>query len=77
MMTALARRATIGGILSAIVSQIFPIPSASAQAVEEFYRGKTLQINVGFGVGASYDTYGGCWRSTSGVTSPVIREPWS
>ena len=25
--------------------------------MEEFYKGKTLQINVGFGVGASYDTY--------------------
>src|SRR4051812_29572525 len=57
MARVLAGRTAIGGILSAIVIQILPIPSASAQSVEEFYKGKTLQINVGFGVGASYDTY--------------------
>jgi tripartite-type tricarboxylate transporter receptor subunit TctC len=57
MMWALARRAVIGGILSAIVTPVLPNPSASAQNVDEFYKGKTLQIHVGFGVGASYDTY--------------------
>jgi tripartite-type tricarboxylate transporter receptor subunit TctC len=56
MLKALARRTMIGGLLSAAVT-FFPVPSASAQSVEEFYKGKTLQINVGFGVGASYDTY--------------------
>ncbi|MEA3024928.1 MAG: hypothetical protein QOF91_213, partial [Alphaproteobacteria bacterium] len=25
--------------------------------MEEFYKGKTVQIVVGFGAGASYDTY--------------------
>ncbi len=57
MARALARRAVIGGILSAVVTQNLPVAPASAQNVEEFYKGKTLQINVGFGVGASYDTY--------------------
>src|SRR3954447_17927236 len=53
MVRALTRRTVIGGILSAVVT----VSPASAQSVEEFYKGKTLQINVGFGVGASYDTY--------------------
>ena len=46
-------RAVLGGILlaSAFVSSIH------AQSVEEFYRGKILQVHVGFGVGGSYDTY--------------------
>src|SRR3954463_9315362 len=58
MIKALARRTVmIGGILSAVVTATLPTPSASAQTVEEFYKGKTLQINVGFGVGASYDIY--------------------
>ena len=30
---------------------------ANAQTVAEFFRGKTLQVHVGFGVGGSYDTY--------------------
>src|SRR5262245_16801535 len=45
-------RAGIGLVLAAALSV-----TASAQTVEEFYKGKTLQLNVGFGVGASYDTY--------------------
>ena len=32
-------------------------PSANAQAVAEFYKGKTIQIAVGFGVGGGYDLY--------------------
>ena len=32
-------------------------PAAFAQSVEEFYKGKTLQLYVGFGPGASYDLY--------------------
>ncbi len=31
--------------------------AASAQSVESFYRGKTIQLAIGFGPGASYDTY--------------------
>ena len=31
--------------------------TASAQSVEDFYKGKTLQLYVGFGPGASYDLY--------------------
>src|SRR3979409_469367 len=57
MVRALARRAATGGLLFAFITPVMPVPSAAAQSVEEFYKGKTLQINVGFGVGASYDTY--------------------
>jgi tripartite-type tricarboxylate transporter receptor subunit TctC len=32
-------------------------PSAKAQTVAEFYKGKTIQIVVGFGVGGGYDLY--------------------
>lgn len=33
------------------------VGAASAQGVAEFYRGKTVQIIVGFGVGGGYDLY--------------------
>jgi len=32
--------------------------SASAQSVEEFYRGKTINLVIGFAVGGGYDLYG-------------------
>ena len=50
-------RTVIGGMLVAMIAVVMPVSSASAQSVEEFYKGKTLQIKVGFGVGGSYDTY--------------------
>ena len=56
MMMSLARRTVVGGMLAAMLAAVMTAPPASAQSVEEFYKGKTLQINVGFGVGASYDT---------------------
>jgi tripartite-type tricarboxylate transporter receptor subunit TctC len=56
-MRTLVRRAVVGGTLCTLTALLLPSPFASAQTVEEFYKGKTLQINVGFGVGASYDTY--------------------
>ena len=57
MIWALVRREVVGGILFAVVTSVLPIRSALAQSAEAFYKGRTLQINVGFGVGASYDTY--------------------
>src|SRR3954470_1173215 len=51
------RRDVFGGAVAAMFALAMPIQAAAAQSVEEFYKGKTLQINVGFGVGASYDTY--------------------
>src|SRR4029079_18119607 len=57
MKTLLALRTGIGGILAAIIAAVIPVSPTSAQTVEDFYKGKTLQIQVGFGVGGSYDTY--------------------
>ena len=33
-------------------------PQADAQLVEEFYRGKTLRMLIGYGPGGGYDLYG-------------------
>jgi tripartite-type tricarboxylate transporter receptor subunit TctC len=57
MKSSLALRSTIGGTLAAMIAAVTFAPSASAKSVEEFYKGKTVQIVVGFGAGASYDTY--------------------
>src|SRR4051794_29411917 len=57
MKMSLAQCSAIGAMLAALLAAGMTAPSTSAQSVEEFYKGKTLQINVGFGVGASYDTY--------------------
>ena len=40
----LAQRTVVGGMLAAMLAAVMPDPSASAQSVEEFYKGKTLQI---------------------------------
>src|SRR5262245_52613836 len=41
--------------LAALIGSAVP---ASAQSVEEFYKGKTVSILMGTGPGASYDLYG-------------------
>jgi tripartite-type tricarboxylate transporter receptor subunit TctC len=51
-----APRSTIGA-LAAVMAVVMFASFAPAQSVEEFYKGKTVQIVVGFGAGASYDTY--------------------
>jgi tripartite-type tricarboxylate transporter receptor subunit TctC len=33
------------------------VSAASAQSVEEFYKGKTVEVRIGFSVGGGYDTY--------------------
>jgi tripartite-type tricarboxylate transporter receptor subunit TctC len=48
-------RAGIGAIaLTATLSIVNP---ASAETVEQFYRGKTITLQVGYGPGGGYDTY--------------------
>jgi tripartite-type tricarboxylate transporter receptor subunit TctC len=44
-------------LLLALTTLAISPASAPAQLLEEFYRGKTLQLYVGFGPGASYDLY--------------------
>src|SRR5215207_7908186 len=34
------------------------VSPASAQSVEEFYKGKTINLVIGFSVGGGYDLYG-------------------
>lgn len=45
--------AAAGLVLAALLSQ-----SARAQSVEEFYKGKTINMLIGFSVGGGYDLYG-------------------
>src|SRR5215472_7616019 len=33
-------------------------PAAAADSVEAFYKGKTMQLLIGFGAGGGYDLYG-------------------
>jgi len=47
----IAAVAAIGLVLAAAVS-------ARAQSVEEFYKGKTINVVIGYGVGGGYDLYG-------------------
>ena len=35
-----------------------PSPQASADPIEDFYRGKTLRMLIGYGPGGGYDLYG-------------------
>lgn len=50
------RRMLFGAML-AVLGGTFVQPPAAAQSVENFYRGKTLQIVVGFEAGGGYDLY--------------------
>jgi tripartite-type tricarboxylate transporter receptor subunit TctC len=48
------RKATFASVLAAaLLAQ-----DAKADSVEDFYRGKTLSIIIGYGVGGGYDLYG-------------------
>ena len=42
-------------VLSALVS--FPVTSSRAQAQADFYRGKTVELMIGYSVGGGYDVY--------------------
>jgi tripartite-type tricarboxylate transporter receptor subunit TctC len=41
----------------ASAAAIVAVSAASAQSVEEFYKGKTVEVYIGFSVGGGYDTY--------------------
>ncbi len=57
MALTLPARATAAGALSAIVllAGLAVIHSASADPVADFYRGKTVNVLIGVGVGGEYD----------------------
>src|ERR1044072_4619191 len=44
-------------IVSAVVAATLSATAAHAQSVEEFYRGKTINLLIGFSVGGGYDLY--------------------
>src|SRR6187549_10613 len=48
---------TLAKTLLAAASFALVAQSASAQSVADFYKGKTIQIVVGFGAGGGYDLY--------------------
>src|SRR6266704_1413196 len=41
-----------------VLSSIVPSEPARAQSVEDFYRGKTINLIIGYSVGGGYDLYG-------------------
>jgi tripartite-type tricarboxylate transporter receptor subunit TctC len=46
-----------GLALSAVLVSAFAAPAA-AQSVEQFYKGKNLDLYIGYSSGGGYDTYG-------------------
>ncbi len=44
--------------LLAVFAMLLAAPQARADAVEDFYRGKTLRMLIGYGPGGGYDLYG-------------------
>src|SRR3954464_11373258 len=44
--------------LAAIMTTLALAPDLRANPVEDFYRGKTVRVIIGFGVGGGYDIYG-------------------
>jgi tripartite-type tricarboxylate transporter receptor subunit TctC len=45
-------------LVAIVVAQFAFIAGAQADAVADFYRGKTVRVIVGYGAGGSYDLYG-------------------
>ena len=54
-MTVQMRKATGGALMALAVTLAIP-SAATADDVADFYKGKTITINVGYGVGGGYDT---------------------
>jgi tripartite-type tricarboxylate transporter receptor subunit TctC len=44
-------------LLAALAFVVLSAPSVRAQSVEEFYKGKTINLAIGFSVGGGYDLY--------------------
>jgi tripartite-type tricarboxylate transporter receptor subunit TctC len=58
MKVASARRARVLAIATSLVGLGGARPGAAADSVEAFYKGKTMQLLIGFGPGGGYDLYG-------------------
>jgi tripartite-type tricarboxylate transporter receptor subunit TctC len=55
-MTKNARASALAAVL-ALVVVFLHVTAASAQSVADFYRGKTIDLNIGYSVGGGYDLY--------------------
>src|SRR5262249_49141533 len=55
--TAMDKR-SMAAALAIIGGLALPAHAAQAQSVEEFYRGKTINLLIGYSVGGGYDLYG-------------------
>src|SRR6201990_1518410 len=54
----LIRRMSTGATWGVAIARLFgPLPARSA-GVEDFYKGKTVSLLIGYSVGGGYDTYG-------------------
>jgi tripartite-type tricarboxylate transporter receptor subunit TctC len=58
MKVASARRARVLAIVTLLVGLGGASPGLAADSVEAFYKGKTIQLLIGFGPGGGYDVYG-------------------
>lgn len=51
-------RRNLYGLAVLTVGAVLASSPATAQSVADFYKGKTVGINIGYGAGGGYDTYG-------------------
>ena len=51
------KRAIAGAGLIALLGSLWSCPAAAQEAEREFFRGKTMRLVVGSGVGGGYDVY--------------------
>ena len=58
----------------ALAMLVVGIASASAQSLEDFYKGKKLQMVIGFGPGGGYDLWGRTDRKSTRLNSSHVSE---
>jgi tripartite-type tricarboxylate transporter receptor subunit TctC len=51
-------RRILYGLAGLAAGAVLASPAATAQSAADFYKGKTVGINIGYGAGGGYDTYG-------------------
>lgn len=51
------RKAYWGGLGAATLLTLLPLSPASADSVADFYKGKQVELYIGYSVGGGYDTY--------------------
>jgi tripartite-type tricarboxylate transporter receptor subunit TctC len=55
-MTKNARGSVLAAVLALVLAALL-VTAARAQSVADFYRGKTIDLNIGYSVGGGYDLY--------------------